>query len=76
MEPMTWRLHVYRQDDHWALEPVRTFEELRAELDVVGMEEDWVYIERHVDGEWVEVAFAGLAPPLPDAWEYQPEGDE
>jgi predicted ABC-type transport system involved in lysophospholipase L1 biosynthesis ATPase subunit len=68
-----WRLHVYRQGGEWT-EPARdTFAEVRADLERVGPDEDWVYIERQVDdGDWQRVAFAGFAPGLPDAWEYEP----
>lgn len=69
-----WRLHVYRQGDEETLEPRDTFAAVRADLERVGPDEDWVYIERQDDGgEWVRVAFAGFAPDLPDAWEYEPE---
>jgi len=69
-----WRLHVYRQGDEWC-EPERSaFDEVRADLERVAPDEDWVYIERRVDdGPWKEVAFAGEAAGLPDAWTYQPE---
>jgi hypothetical protein len=44
-----WRLHVYRQGGEWT-EPARdTFAEVRADLERVGPDEDWVYIERQVD---------------------------
>lgn len=67
-----WRLHTYWQGGDEPGPERSTLAEVRADLERVGPEEDWVYIERlETDGAWAKVAFAGESPDLPDAWDYE-----